>query len=87
MSVEGVEFSSVKIKFAARSKDSLTKVWDALNNTSRIQNLVASMMTQKQIQMLKERSVNTVEVELRIPKDSFIRSKYNCKHNSLKIAL
>lgn len=76
ISIDSTTFSSIKIKFAAHSKNALSRVLDALENPTKLQKLLPSMMTQKQHQILMERNVKTVAVELLVPKDSILRCKY-----------
>lgn len=79
ISTDSAKFSSIKIKFAAHSKDALSRVLDTLENPSKIQKLLTSMMTYKHRQILMERNVKTVEVELLVPKDSILSCKCSCK--------
>lgn len=79
LSIDGFEFSSVKIKFAACSEQAIYKLKKALKDPRRLKQFMTRMITQEQMRSLQERRVQNVKVEISIPESGVINRKCTCK--------
>ena len=76
LSIEGMEFSSVRIKLSACSDESLSRLRKVLlADPAAIKHMLVNMMTKGHLHQLKQREVRTVTIELHVPKDKTIASK------------
>ena len=75
-SLSGFEYSSIRIKFDALSEETVSKFIDLLDNNINLQRLVNQIFTQEQLQTLKERDIQKVNIELLVPERSLIASMF-----------
>ena len=74
-SVLAFEYSSVRIKFAALSEETVSKFIESLNEPVDLQRLINQIFTQDQLLLLEKRNIHKIRIELNVPERSLITSK------------